>query len=343
MKKILIVDLTDFFGGGQKFILSLFSAFQKEETELYAIVKCKALFEALPSRYATLLVREGLVERIQIINKLIESHHIEKVILNGNAVIYLAPFIRCKHKIAYKHTSNNAFYGIRRLLGPILLNFSYLFCQHIVLLFNNAKKEVFCFNKKKVSIIHNGINMKKYVELKQPADSKRIVLGMVSRIEKNKGLEWLLDLFIREFAHNEHVELRIAGDGSLMSLLKKKVENSEAKNVLFEGFLYDIDSFLTQIDVFILPSKFETFPLSILEAMNAALPIIATNTGGVSEMVKNNYNGFLIRYKDDAALLDALKYFIANPDCKVIFGSNSKVLLKERFTIETQVLKIQQL
>jgi len=342
MDKILIVDLTPFFGGGQRFVMALATAFQQTDVELYSVVKCKQLYDILPDNTSYILGTEGMLGKIRIINEQIKLRSIDKVILNGNAVIYLAPFIRCKNKIAYKHTSNNAFFGIRRLLGPLLLNLSYLFCHHIVLLYNAAQKEVFSFNRIKVNIIHNGISIKKkHIPDNKTVFPKKIIFGVLSRVEANKGLEWLIKVFIEKFNSNK-VELRIAGDGPHMGKLKEMLDSSNVKNIVLKGFVHDVDQFLEELDVFVLPSKFESFPLSILEAMSVGLPIIATDSGGVSEMVKTNYNGFLIKYNDDYSLSNAIETLLTNAEARLTFGMNSMNLVQDKFDIEIQIFKIQQ-
>ncbi|MGJ1242316.1 glycosyltransferase family 4 protein [Sphingobacterium siyangense] len=342
MEKILIVDLTPFFGGGQRFVLSLADAFPQTDVALYSIVKCKQLYDILPKNTSYFLGTEGKIGAIKIINEQIKLNRIDKVILNGNAVIYLAPFIRCKNKIAYKHTSNNAFSGIRQILGPLLLNFSYLFCHRIVLLYNKSRNEVFSFNRSKVNIIYNGISIKnKPAQVKKSICTEKIIFGVVSRVEANKGLEWLIKVFIEKF-NSDKVELRIAGDGPHMGKLKDMIASSNVKNIVLKGFIHDVDHFLGELDVFILPSRFESFPLSILEAMSSSLPIIATDSGGVSEMVTTNYNGFLIDYKNDFSLCTAIETLIRDREARLLFGKNSLNLVKDKFDIAMQISKIKQ-
>lgn len=342
-EKVLIVDLTSFFGGGQRFVLSLATAFHQTDVELYSIVKCKQLYDILPENTSYFLEAEGKLGTIRIINEQIKLKRIDKIILNGNAVIYLAPFIRCKNKIAYKHTSNNAFSGIRKILGPLLLNFSYLFCRHIVLLYNKSRHEVFSFNRSKINIIYNGISIKKKpARVIRNMSTEKIIFGVVSRVEANKGLEWLIKVFIEKF-NNNTLELHIAGDGPHMGILKEMLARSNVKNIVLKGFIHDVDQFLGQLDVFILPSRFESFPLSILEAMSAGLPIIATDSGGVSEMVKNNYNGFLINYNDDRSLFHAIETLLEDPEARLVFGKNSMKLVQDKFDIAIQISKIKQM
>lgn len=337
--KTLIIDLADFYGGGQKFV-SIFYEFSKiVRIPLYAIVVSKVLYDKLGPD-ANFLSGQGFLSQIKYINEFVSENNIDNIILNGNRAIYMAPFIQCKNKIAYKHTSNNAFVGVRQLIGPVLNNFSYLFCHKIVLLFEGARKEVFAVNRKKVSIIQNGMVLRDAFVRPKEVNKGKIVFGAVSRIEKNKGIDWLVNSFAQEYGNNFATELRIAGSGPDLEALKSRIQDLKVFNIILEGFRDDIDQFLFDIDVLILPSKFESFPISILEGMNAGLPIIATNTGGVSELVENGWNGVLIAYGDTQSLLRAISELKDNESFRLQWGINSRASVINKFDVETQMKKI---
>ena len=94
-----------------------------------------------------------------------------------------------------------------------------------------------------------------------------------------------------------------------------KADEFDIKNrVIFAGQLKNIDQMLNATDIFVLPSFFEAFPRSIIEAMGAGKPVIATNVGGCSEALEDKISGFLVSAKDSDALAD--KIFSACKDQK---------------------------
>jgi glycosyltransferase involved in cell wall biosynthesis len=338
-KKVAILDLNPFFGGGQKFILTI----QKHLSDLntyYFLVRDQKTFDQLIGNNKIYIEEESFFSQIKTINNFISKNDIDIVIFNGNRPIYFSPFINVKKKIAYKHTSNNALQGYKKIPGHIALNLSYLFFDKIVLLYSDAKKEVL-WNRKKIQIINNGVES--FLSVKNHKNSQKINMLCISRLDSNKGIMWLINVFMNTFGNNDNVQLQIAGIGDLYDELNDFIKSRNSSNIKLLGFVKDINSELCNADIFILPSKFESFPLSILEAMSAGLPIIATNTGGIKEMVSDKMNGYLVNYLNDKDLKDSMLNLYQNEELRISQGNYSSKLFAERFIISKCVEKIENL
>ena len=338
-KNIAILDLNPFFGGGQKFLLML-QKYLSNRDNYYFLVKDKSTYEILNGEKKLFIKEDSFFSQIKIVNDFISLHNIEIVIFNGNRPIYFVPFIKVKKKIAYKHTSNNAFQSYKRLLGHFILNSCYLFCDRIVLLYDNAKKEVFWSNNK-VRIINNGVELPSILEKKTSSPIVNILC--ISRLDSNKGIDWLINVFSETFRDDKGIELTIAGAGPLYESLNNFISNKDITNVKLLGFVEDIQSQLSSADIFVLPSKFESFPLSILEAMSFGLPIIATDTGGVSDMVENDQNGYLVNYNNDKELKASFVMLYNDKKIRMSQGKCSSKRFMENFLISKCVEKIENL
>jgi glycosyltransferase involved in cell wall biosynthesis len=340
MKNVLFIDLTPFYGGGQKFI---FSVHQITENDAFFIVSDDKLYNDLKTSRKLFLHHDSGLVRITIsINNYIKYNNIDTVVLNGNRPIYLAVFIKARIKIAYKHTSNNAFNLKKRFLGALALNISYLFCEKIVLLYKNAVNEIW-LQKKKVEIINNGILIPTKKRSTQVKSNNSITIACISRLDENKGIEWLINVFEKVFKNNPNVVLKIAGGGELHEKFTEMIKENELTNIILSGFVNDITTLLISADIFILPSKFESFPLSILEAMSFSLPIIATDTGGIDEMVINGENGFLIEYKNDNQLQNALVKLVNDPSVREEMGVKSFQLVASNFQLRNSIRKLEKI
>jgi glycosyltransferase involved in cell wall biosynthesis len=338
-KKVAILDLTPFFGGGQKFLLTIQKHLSNKDN-YYFLVKDQSTFDQLQGENKYLIKEDNFLLQIKRINSLILLHDIEIVIFNGNRPIYFSPFIKVKNKIAYKHTSNNAFQFYKRQLGHLILNLCYLCCDRIVLLYDNAKNEVF-WNKKKIRIINNGVESFNFIEHKYRSSILNVLC--ISRLDSNKGIDWLINVFWETFGDDKNIQLTIAGAGPLYESLNNFINSNSVPNIKLVGFVEDIQSILSQADIFVLPSKFESFPLSLLEAMSFGLPIISTDTGGTKDIVSDNKNGYLINYHNDKELRDALYTLYDNLDLRKSQGDNSLEIFNEKFTISKCVEKIEKL
>ena len=141
-------------------------------------------------------------------------------------------------------------------------------------------------------VIHNGIHTNKAV-LQSAQDSKSVKLVMVARFAEPKDHQLLLEAL--SLLPNEIWHLTLAGDGPLLPSIKQKAKQLGLKQqIAFLGEIKDIQSVLSKADIFLLISNSEGLPISIIEAMQARLAIIATDVGGVSELIQHHKNGLLI-------------------------------------------------
>ena len=101
----------------------------------------------------------------------------------------------------------------------------------------------------------------------------------------------------------------------------------------------DIHTLLLNSDIFVLSSLWEGFPRSILEAMRASMPVIATNVGGVKESVRNNINGFTFKRRNHEELRGYIKFFLDNPTKINIFGKASREIYENEFDFELMAEK----
>jgi glycosyltransferase involved in cell wall biosynthesis len=101
----------------------------------------------------------------------------------------------------------------------------------------------------------------------------------------------------------------------------------------------DVNRWLMEAQIFVLSTHFEALPISILEAMRAGLPVIATDVGGISESVRHNETGLLAGHGDVASLRDALARLIADPTMRVALGDAGQRLWRAQFTASTMAAR----
>ncbi len=178
----------------------------------------------------------------------------------------------------------------------------------------------------KLLYIPNGI--RDTVKFADPARSDLIV--SVARFSPQKDYETLL-LALSELS----AEAWLAGEGPLLEktkLLAKKMGLSPRVN--FKGFVEDVEGILARAGIFVLSSRWEGLPLSIIEAMRAGLPVVATDVGGVRELVKDGINGFLVPPRNPAALRDRLKELLQNPALREEMGRRGREIYLRDYTFE---------
>ncbi|MCS7230249.1 MAG: glycosyltransferase, partial [Candidatus Kryptonium sp.] len=101
----------------------------------------------------------------------------------------------------------------------------------------------------------------------------------------------------------------------------------------------DIPNILSQSDIFVLPSRWEGLPLTIIEAMMAGLPVVASNVGGVSELVDNGVTGFLVPPGNVEVFVDALKTLVDNESLRQEMGKAGLKKAFEKFSLDNMLSK----
>ena len=187
-----------------------------------------------------------------------------------------------------------------------------------------------------VTTVHNGVpDVIKSTSNPQNAVPKLI---MVARFEEPKDQYFLINT-LAELPKALDWQLDLIGDGPNLQKCKDLTKSKQLGNkVIFHGQSFKVQEFLNQADIFILISKYEGFPLTILEAMRASLPIIASDVGGVKESVNPN-NGFLIAKNDSTALRTALVNLISDAKLRAQLGNNSRKAYEENFTFDIMLDK----
>ncbi len=129
--------------------------------------------------------------------------------------------------------------------------------------------------------------------------------------------------------------LELVGDGPDREALQTlAVETGVADRVNFAGQRLDVPERLRNADIFVLATRWEGFPRSILEAMRAGLPVVATNVGGCKESVIDGETGFLVAKEDPTELRDRLKLLIDSPELRARMGQKGRKRFEENFTFE---------
>ena len=151
------------------------------------------------------------------------------------------------------------------------------------------------------------------------------VIGTVGRLSEEKRHVDLLKAFAIVLRKFPKATLLIVGDGYLRSYLEDlSVKLNISDSVNFVGFQENVFRFLTNIDVFVLPSRTEGAGISILEAMAVGLPIVATKVGGIPEVVTDNITGLLVNPYDISNLAKAISKLLSKPELIISMGENGR-------------------
>ena len=197
--------------------------------------------------------------------------------------------------------------------------------------------------KEKLHVIHNGIKIESFPEkgiLRREigAGEEEIVFGFVGRLAPPKNPQLFLKAAEKVLGIAPNSKFVLIGDGPFYEECLRWVRSQGlTKSIFLLGFRSDVRLLLQDFDVFVLPSRWEGLPLTVIEAMFAGKPVIATDVGGVSELVENGKTGFLIPSENLEELVEKISFFLSHPDEIQKMGFEGKKKAEEAFTLKRMI------
>jgi glycosyltransferase involved in cell wall biosynthesis len=199
-------------------------------------------------------------------------------------------------------------------------------------------------------VLYNGIDRRWLRPMDEiearplPGARRPVRLGILARINPKKGHATLIDAMARLRDEGDAgFALETAGDGPYRAELEALVRaRGLVDQVRFHGNRSDADAFLDSIDLFVLPSFYEGFPMSILEAMARGTPVLSSAVNGVPEMVTEGRTGFLFPAGNVPALARALKRIVEEPERVRAARRSARELVERRFLTEHMVAGYEQ-
>ena len=201
-------------------------------------------------------------------------------------------------------------------------------------------------SQEKVLTIHNGVDLERFGS---QGDGSKIrnefsipegapLIGTVANLAVEKGYPYLLEAV--EFVLKEKPDtwFIFVGSGPLESEIKERAAKIPGhRQIIFTGFRSDIPDFLAAMDVFVLASLIEGFPNVLLEAMAMAKPVVATEVGGIPELVDSEESGVLVPAKDGKALAKAILSLLADRGRANRLGLRAQEKTRIEFALEHMV------
>jgi len=180
------------------------------------------------------------------------------------------------------------------------------------------------------------------VECIKAVNRNHIVFASYGRMVSKKGFEILLNAFQELISSGINARLMIGGDGPERKPLQRLCNRLGLdKQVTFQGWLKDVEGFLSDADIFVMPSLLEPFGIAILEAMSCGMPIITTKTKGPMEILDDN-QAYFVEAGNVASLVAAMKYVVLNREEATVRAARSLDRYKNHYSGYVVIPRIEQ-
>lgn len=200
-----------------------------------------------------------------------------------------------------------------------------------------------------ISMVYNGVDLERYNHQEPCCTLKdeygmepgAQIVGVVARLEPEKGHATLVDAWPTVLRSCPDAYLLIVGEGSRCeALMEQAALLGVGHRVVFTGRREDVPAITAALDVAVLPSYREAQGLSVLEAMALSRPVVASNVGGIPEMIEDGVSGILVPPRDPQALAGAIVRLLEDHQLADVLGRAGHDLVHSRFCLEQMVASI---
>ena len=371
-KKILILITKSNFGGAQRYVYDIARSLPPNEFDVVVAFGGKGILKnKLEAAHVRTITIEELerdinpVTECKIFFRLIGVYKRERpdvVHLNSSKIGGIGAFagrvLRIPHIVFTAH--GWAFNEERPWLERKFIAFFHwctiMLAHTTIAVSETIKRQVkhFPFVASKIIVIYNGIDHagtfsreearalllshnKKLMET-MPKDA--LWVGTVSELHRTKGLPYAIAAIRELLATGQNVIFFIISEGeerrNLQELIRK---NALERRVFLFGFLDSAAEYLRAFDIFTLTSISEALSYTILEAGLSECAVVASNVGGIPEIISDETSGILVPARDSHIIAEALNSLILNPQKRVQFGHTLQKVVKEKFTLQRMLAR----
>jgi glycosyltransferase involved in cell wall biosynthesis len=197
----------------------------------------------------------------------------------------------------------------------------------------------------RVETIYNGLDLSDWSEVSRPSRANcETVIVTVGNIRRVKGHDILIRAAASVLRRFPQAGFRIGGDildADYFAELQELIRSLNLSDqVQFSGGVSNLCTYLSEADIFLLPSRSEGFSNAIIEAMAAGLPVVATDVGGNAEAVEHGVTGLIIPAENSDALAAAIESLMSDPSRARAMGAAGRTMAADRFTTEAMMTRI---
>lgn len=192
-----------------------------------------------------------------------------------------------------------------------------------------------------MTTVQNGIDLSRGTRTQSKTEARAslgfkaddLLIGCVANLHPYKGHTFLIEAFGQTVVDHPRARLVLAGSGALEASLKEQARNL-GDRITFLGYCGNVRGVLEALDVYVQPSVMEALGLAVLEASAMGLPVVASEVGGLPEVVRPGETGLLVSPGDPSALAEALARLLDHSGERELFGSTGSMMVREQFTRE---------
>lgn len=350
MERILFITSSSINGGAQKHIRDMFIALTNKGLQVYLVAPSGWLTDELNRYKGRIFILDASLKNVKKLRSImdeIKPDIVNTFILSGGCFGYLA-WLKKKYGKIFVTVNNPVLYdGVNQLnsiLYPQLYKWMAKGCSAFLVKSKTVKDEVaeIIKDRHKAISIKNGIDFfvfnkdGEYKDIKEelglPCDA--FIITNVGMLDKRKGQYYLIGAAKQLVEKYDKMYFLLVGDGDdRLSLVAQIAELGLEERVLLLGKRKDINRVLYYTDIFVLPSLHEGLPNALMEAMSMGLQCVATDVGGVRELISDESLGIVIQPKSESEIKKAIETLLSDGSHRAKMGIASYEKMKNQYEL----------
>jgi len=315
--RIIFYTVARSFGGGERYLTHMVSGLRSKGVESYIV--CAS--DSAPKQ-----LKELSVEHIEL-------RQDDVIVLNGIGALYRFSKSLPKHFasvfVSHSLMNDHQSFFLKRWIRPILVKFLISRVTTVVRVCHAAMPDSYFTN---IETVYNGIPYN-YEHYPAHRTGREFNIAMLGSVNKNKGQELAIQI-LPELP--SYTTLWIIGDGPLRTKLEKVYMSPKmSSRIKWTGFIANPARYLERCHLLLVLSKDEALPYAALEAMASGIPVISTMVGGMPELVRNGYNGFLVNRKDKDSIIYRILQLCLNENKRYSMAINASHTIRDSFNLDT--------
>jgi len=272
------------------------------------------------------------------IRKIVKGEKITIIHTHHRMAAFYISLLGLYKKCKFLNTSHNTFENKKILTRFAYKHANLIACGEMV-----KKNLVEVFGLQNVTVVHNSV--KPFEEpiiqdekINNLHNEGCFVIGNVGRLSEQKGMKYFINAAPKILKAHPNVRFLVIGSGEDEEELKQLTTSLGLQDkVFFLGYRTDIQNLMSQLDLVVLSSLWEGFPLTPIETFSVGKTIVATAVDGTVEIVKDGHNGFLINAKSSDQIANKVNCMIEKPEERKVMERNALASYREEFSMKVFV------
>ena len=274
----------------------------------------------------------NIIRNCKTIKQITEEEHITVIHTHHRMAAFYVRMLGLYKRCCFINTSHNTFTNHRALTRYAYQKANLIACGEMV-----KKNLEDVFGLENVTVVHNAVkafdgNTVSDPVLGKAKDQGKFLVGNIGRLSEQKGMEYFIQAIPAVIKKHPETEFFIIGAGEDENKLR---EMGRGLPVAFMGYRSDVQNLMSQLDLIVLSSLWEGFPLTPIEAFSAGKTVVATEVDGTLEIVKDGKNGLLVNTRDPDALAEKINWMIEHSAEKRRMEEEAEKSFIEEFSFDS--------